>query len=123
MVKLGADPNSPAFAERPLECGKDNFSRSVLQNLNDAAYQGNVKDLKHLVNCGDKIEIHKAVLSKMRETEKMIALQAIIETKANLDNIDLNGWTALHHAAYNGDFESAAMLIKDGHANVNAFSN
>jgi ankyrin repeat protein len=45
MVKLGADPNSPAFPERPLEVGKDKFVRSVLQNLNDAAYQANVKDL------------------------------------------------------------------------------
>lgn len=80
MVKLGADPNSPAFAERPLEVGKDKFVRSVLQNLNDAAYQANVKDLKHLVNCGNKIDlktsifgeapIHKAVLSKLRDVEK-----------------------------------------------------
>jgi ankyrin repeat protein len=30
MVKLGADPNSPAFAERPLEVGKDKFTRGVL---------------------------------------------------------------------------------------------
>ena len=30
MVKLGADPNSPAFARRPLEVGKDKFVRSVL---------------------------------------------------------------------------------------------
>lgn len=37
MVQLGADPNSPAFAERPLEVGKDKFVRGVLQNLNDAA--------------------------------------------------------------------------------------
>jgi ankyrin repeat protein len=133
MVKLGADPNSPAFAERPLECGKDKFTRSVLQNLNDAAYQANVKDLKHLVNCGDKIDsklsifgeapIHKAVLAKVKETEKMMALQAIIDTKANTDNMDSNGWTALHHAAHNGDFEAAAILIKEGHANVNAYSN
>jgi hypothetical protein len=42
MIKLGADPNSPAFSERPLEVGKDKFVRSVLQNLNDAAYQANV---------------------------------------------------------------------------------
>jgi ankyrin repeat protein len=133
MVKLGADPNSPAFAERPLECGKDKFTRSVLQNLNDAAYQANVKDLKHLVNCGDKIDsklsifgeapIHKAVLAKVKEAEKMMALQTIIETKANMDNMDSNGWTALHHAAHNGDFEAASILIKDGHANVNAYSN
>jgi ankyrin repeat protein len=37
MVQLGADPNSPAFSERPLEVGKDKFTRGVLQNLNDAA--------------------------------------------------------------------------------------
>jgi ankyrin repeat protein len=133
MVKLGADPNSPAFAERPLEVGKDKFVRGVLQNLNEAAFQANVKDLKHLVNCGNKIDnklsifgeapIHKAVLSKVRQTEKQMALQAIIESKANMDNMDSNGWTALHHAAHNGDFDSAAILIKDGGANVNAYSN
>lgn len=40
-----------------------------------------------------------------------------------MDNMDSNGWTALHHASYNGDLESAALLIKDGSANVNAYSN
>jgi ankyrin repeat protein len=133
MVKLGADPNSPAFSERPLEVGKDKFVRGVLQNLNEAAYQANVKDLRHLVNCGNQIDgklsifgeapIHKAVLSKMREAEKSHALQAIIESKANMDNMDSNGWTALHHAANNGDFDSAVILIRDGKANVNAYSN
>ena len=53
MIKLGADPNSKAFSERPLEVGKDKFTRSVLTNLNDAAFTGNVKDIKHLVNCGN----------------------------------------------------------------------
>ena len=52
-----------------------------------------------------------------------MALEAIIETKANMDNMDSNGWTALHHAAHNGDLEAAAILIKDGHANVNSYSN
>ena len=89
--------------------------------------------MKHLVNCGDKIDhklsifgeapIHKAVLAKVKETEKKMALEAIIETKANMDNMDSNGWTALHHAAHNGDLEAAAILIKDGHANVNSYSN
>ena len=100
MVKLGADPNSPAFAERPLEVGKDKFVRGVLQNLNEAAYQANVKDLKHLVNCGNKIDnklsifgeapIHKAVLSGMKEAQKSLALHTIIESKANMDNMDSN---------------------------------
>jgi ankyrin repeat protein len=37
--------------------------------------------------------------------------------------MDSNGWTALHHAAYNGDYDSAAILIRDGGASVNAYSN
>lgn len=49
--------------------------------------------------------IHKAVLTK--NELKNDALRTIIENKANLDNMDSNGWTALHHAAYNGDFDSA----------------
>lgn len=67
--------------------------------------------------------IHKAVLSKLQQAAKKEALHAIIESKANLNNMDSNGWTALHHAAHNGDFESAAILIKDGGANVNSYSN
>jgi ankyrin repeat protein len=68
-----------------------------------------------LVNCGNKIDsklsifgeapIHKAVLTDHDKKED--ALRTIIESKANVDNMDSNGWTALHHAAYNGDFESA----------------
>jgi ankyrin repeat protein len=68
--------------------------------------------LKHLVNCGNKIDsklsifgeapIHKAVLTNNDKKED--ALRAIIESKANVDNMDSNGWSALHHAAYNGDF-------------------
>lgn len=52
--------------------------------MNDAAYQANVKDLKHLVNCGNKIDnklsifgeapVHKAVLSKLKESLKSQAL-------------------------------------------------
>ncbi len=46
--------------------------------------------------------------------EKNITLKAIIESNANIDNVDSNGWTALHHAAYNGDLRSAEILIQDG---------
>lgn len=53
---------------------------------------------------------------------KTEALNAIIQCNANLNNLDSNGWTALIHAAYNGDIDSAAILIKNG-ADVNAFSN
>jgi len=37
MVKAGAEASSAAYVKRPLEVGKDKFSRGVLQNLNKAA--------------------------------------------------------------------------------------
>ena len=65
--------------------------------------------------------IHKAVLSE--EEEKQSALAAIIEEcHANVNNIDSNGWTPLHHAANTGDYDSAALLIENG-AKVNSYSN
>lgn len=130
MTELGADPNSPAFSERPLEVSKDEYVRKVLQNLNNAATQSNVKDIKYLVNCGNKIDkklsiigqapIHKSVLSNTEQKDS--ALRTIIECKADLNNMDSNGWTALHHAAYTGDFDSAQTLIQSG-AKVNSYSN
>ena len=53
MVDLGAEPTSAEYKDRPLEVSKDKFSRSVLQNLNDAAFQANSLDVKYLVNCGN----------------------------------------------------------------------
>ena len=99
--------------------------------MNKAATQAASKDIRYLVNCGDKIDtrmsifgeapIHKAVLSD--EEEKQGALGAIIsECHANVNNLDSNGWTPLHHASNIGDYDSAAMLIQNG-AKVNSYSN
>ena len=84
-----------------------------------------------MVNCGEFIDdrqsitgeapIHKAVLSN--EPQKKVALDTIITNcNANLDTLDSNGWTALHHASYNGDVDSTATLLAKG-AQVGAFSN
>jgi len=80
FTKLGASATSAASAEAPLELAKDKFSRDVLQTLNDAATQSNVKDLVYLVNCGENIDerasivgqapIHKTVLSNQSDTDK-----------------------------------------------------
>ncbi len=82
------------------------------------------------MNCGNRIDdrqsvigmtlIHRAVLSE--NAWKTVALNAIIQCNANLDTEDSNWWTALIHAAYHGDIDSAAILIKSG-ADVNAYSN
>jgi ankyrin repeat protein len=64
--------------------------------------------------------IHKAVLSK--DLKKKQALETIIDCKADMDILDSNGWTALHHAAYTGDLDSASVLLMKG-AKVDEFSN
>lgn len=85
------------------------------------------------MNCGNKIDdrksifneapIHKAVLSCSSDRNKPHTLKAIIDDcNANVNNIDANGWSALHHAAYTGDLESARTLI-DADAKINSFSN
>lgn len=56
------------------------------------------------------------------KAEKTMALESIISCNADLDTLDSNGWTALMHAAYHGDLESAKILIANG-TKVNAFSN
>lgn len=130
IIKKGAEPTSAAFAERPLNLSKDKFTRNVLQNLNKAASEANKKDINYLVNCGSGIDaktsifceapIHKAVLS-MDEGKKETLNAIIADCNANVNQIDANGWSALHHAAYIGDLESAASLIESG-ADINAIS-
>lgn len=131
FLKHGANQTKRDIqGHNPLDLSKDKFCRKVLSNLNEAAYTCNDNNLKHLVNCGNKIDeklsifgeapIHKAVLSE--EAHNVETLKAIIECEADVENIDANGWTALHHACYKGDFNTAQVLIDAG-ANVNSFSN
>jgi ankyrin repeat protein len=113
FTHLGANTSSAANAEAPLRVGKDKFTRDVLQSLNEAASTTNIQDLEYLVNCGEKIDsrssivgqapIHKAVLSNQSEADKCKTLDKIVKCNADLDIIDSNGWTAMHHAAFNGD--------------------
>lgn len=116
FTKLGASASSAATSKAPLELAKDKFSRNVLQTLNDAATTANIKDLAYLVNCGENIDerasivgqapIHKTVLSAQSPRAKQATLETIFQQNADINIIDSNGWTALHHAAYHGDLES-----------------
>lgn len=87
LTAKGAEPSSAAYAVRPLEVGKDKFTRGVLQNLNKAATEANTKDVRFLVNCGNNIDkrlsifgeapIHKAVLSD-KASDKLKTLESIL---------------------------------------------
>ena len=85
-----------------------------MTNLNDEAAKGNDSNITKLCEEGENINerndilgeapIHRAVLSKIKN--KMAALKSIIDQDANVNIVDNNGWTPLHHAASNGDYES-----------------
>jgi ankyrin repeat protein len=62
------------------------------------------------------------VLSDQPDEGKARTLEAIFQCNADVNVIDSNGWTALHHAAFTGDLSSLELLIKAG-ANINAVSN
>lgn len=51
-----------------------------------------------------------------------MTLESIFKQNADVNIVDSNGWTALHHAAYLGDLKSVEQLLQGG-ANINAFSN
>ena len=131
FLKLGADPDArDSQGRNPLDVSKDKFCRNVLSNLNEVAYDSDIRNLNFLVSCGNKIDeklsifgeapIHKAVLSEKPDNAE--TLKQIIDCEAEIDNIDANGWTALHHAAYKGNYETAQVLLESG-ARIDAFSN
>lgn len=65
--------------------------------------------------------IHTIVIQKEQEG-KLETLRTLINNNASLENLDANGWTALHHAANNGDLSCCKLLVKSG-AEVNCMSN
>ena len=131
FLALGADPSLRDKTHcNPLDLAKDKFVRNVLSNLNEAAFECDLHNLKNLVNCGNKIDeklsifgeapIHKAVLT--RKETNMETVSAVLDCGASIENMDCNGWTPLHHAAYKGDLPTANLLLNRG-ANPNSFSN
>lgn len=132
FVDKGAERSCDTGTKKPLEVSKNKQNRDVLQSLNQAAFESKPKDLQYLVNCGEDIDcrmsitgaapVHRAVQSKANANAKSTVLDKIIECNAEPDTLDSNGWTALIHACYNGDEQSAKRLLEAG-ASVREFSN
>jgi ankyrin repeat protein len=131
FLKIGGDPTAQNNRkQRPLDIAKNKLVRKVLSNLNKAAYDCDIHNLKYLVNCGSKIDqkisifgeapIHQTI--KSDKQEKAETLTTILDCGADVNLIDSNGWTALHHAAEKGDTNTAQILLAH-QANVNAYSN
>lgn len=86
---------------------------------------------KYLINCGENINGSKSISSVApihssieytAKTQDDSILKTIIKCGANLNIVDANGWTPLHHACEKGDLKAIEILIKED-VNVNVFSN
>ena len=67
-----------------------------------------------LVGCGPSVDIHQAA-----KDGNIKAVKQHLAAGTDVDAKDMNGWTPLHHAALNGQKETAVILIGEG-ADVNA---
>ena len=114
----------------PVDIAKDNKVRKVLTNLNEAAKNSDEKNIQELVNYGKDINeklsifslapIHKIIESK--EKNKHEVLKKMLDMGSDPNIKDSNGWTALHYACQNGDFDSIKILLNND-ADINTYSN
>jgi ankyrin repeat protein len=106
FLRIGADSNKrDVKRHNPLDIAKDKYVRQALTNLNAEADKGNESNIDKLCEEGENINtrnsilgeapIHKAVLCKAKN--KLDALKAIIDQDADINIVDNNGWTPLHH--------------------------
>ena len=85
----------------------------------------------HLINCGEDINGKKSITAKAPihssidytvKAKDDSMLKTIIKCGADLNIVDANGWTALHHACEKGDIKVIEILISEN-VIVNAYSN
>ena len=128
-LKFGAQIWRNINGKAPLDIAKDKFTRKALTNLNEEAFKCLDDNITELMENGEDVNkrltifgeppLHKAVDSGLKQNTTTI--RTLLDYNADINLIDYNGWTALHHAAFKGDLIAWAELIQNG-ANVNAFS-
>lgn len=129
FLKLGAKSYKNINGQTPLDLAKDKWTRLELTTLNSEALHCADVNIIQLIEKGHDVNerttifgeppLHKAVDAK--PNLNISTIRTILDYNADVNMIDYNGWTALHHAAFKGDFEACAELIRNG-ANVNAYS-
>ena len=96
-------------------------------NLNDAAWNGNLKRVQELVERGADIEKTSSfgdftpLVSACTNGQLEVA-RYHLEKGANRDKASNGGWTPLHHAALRGHLETTKVLMVYG-ADLNARTN
>lgn len=135
------------FADKTaLELAKENGHKEVLdimekqRKLNDslleAAYRGDTKSVKKLINKGAHLEAKtdmrgahgnlgigsQTALSLASENGHLETVKALLDKGADVHAKDLNGSTSLHHASWRAHKDVVTELLKRG-AHVNEKNN
>ncbi|CAD8132274.1 unnamed protein product [Paramecium pentaurelia] len=125
MLQLGADPKIKCKRKirTPLEYASNDSVRKYLMDLNNAVKEGDDKSFTLLVNCGQRVNgkstiygitpVHKAIEQTHKSSNKTM-LNKVLEMDADVNVIDTNGWTPLHHAAFYGELWAISTLIERG---------
>jgi ankyrin repeat protein len=112
LTARGAEPASAAYAVRPLEVGKDKFTRSVLQNLNKAATEANTNASYNghskIVNFLLKWEADGDVLQEMRTSQNKIAFNM------SKDKDTKKAFTHVWRACKEGELDLVRCLVREG---------
>ena len=89
-----------------------NLARSHILDLCEASTLIDTKPLNFLLSCGEDINNKKTIYGtfalleavKSFQIEKNIEpIKVLLKNCADVNTQDTNGWTVLHHAAYNGE--------------------
>jgi len=78
--------------------------------LHISSYFGDFKSSRLFTNLGASTTSPASTETPLEVAKKLLILEAIFKSNADINNIDSNGWTALHHAAYLGDLNSVNLL-------------
>jgi len=113
-LKHGAKNNRNINGKLPLDLAKDRFTRKALTNLNNESFKCADDNINELIDKGEDVNmrlsifgvppLHRAVDSNKKDNTRIIKI--LLDYDADVNQIDYNGWTALHHSAFKGDFDA-----------------
>eukprot|EP00743_Colponemidia_sp_Colp-15_P006955 GILK01007506.1.p1 GENE.GILK01007506.1~~GILK01007506.1.p1 ORF type:complete len:695 (+),score=117.29 GILK01007506.1:48-2132(+) len=133
LITEGADTTVRDNIEHllPIDWAVNKMVRQTFTDLCKAAASGDDYCLKLLIDCGGDVNerltifcrapLHAAV-EHAHKTKDIKLLEYLLDSKADVNVIDSNGWTPLHFAAEWGESTCAEMLLSRN-ADVDARSN
>jgi len=113
------------FAFFMTGCGSDKTSNEVVENVEnkeepETTAEPDIQETPSLVTATSEIDL--ALLQTVREDHEIDKVQALLQQGAEVNIMDDEGETPLHHIAFLGFFPTAELLVSKG-ALINAKNN